>query len=137
MAQAAGPSSSSYASGSKARLWWPPTDDEDKSDYAGAFWPVSILDVNNHTLTCTVQYDNEEVEHDVRIEHLQPADPPVDFGDEAVHLQVCTVVAPRVAVFAHLARGPNAFENNELARPTATTARPSVCLYAPYRSRLQ
>lgn len=108
-----------YTPGSKARLWWPPTDDEDKSDYAGAFWPVQILSVNNQNTTCSVQYDNEEIEQDVRIEHLQPAEPPVDFGDEAVHLQVWLAGCGATAVVAHPARGPNAFEKNELARARA------------------
>ena len=74
-----------FEAGDSARVWWPPTDDEEKTDYAGMFWPVKILSINGTRVD--VQYDNGEVET-VQSEHLQPAEPPVDFGKEAVHLQV-------------------------------------------------
>ena len=74
-----------YQVGDKVRVWWPPTDDEDRTDYSGMFWPVVVSKVTGSKVQ--VKYDNGEVES-VALEHLQPADPPVDFGKEAVHFQV-------------------------------------------------
>jgi hypothetical protein len=71
--------------GRRVRVWWPPTDAEDRTGYAGMYWPVKILEVNGNRVS--VEYDNGEDE-EVALEHLQPANPPVDFGKEAVHLQV-------------------------------------------------
>lgn len=80
-----------FKTGESARVWWPPTDDEEKTDYAGMFWPVKILSVRGTRVA--VQYDNGE-EETVQSEHLQPAEPPVDFGKEAVSLQVCLMRCP-------------------------------------------
>jgi hypothetical protein len=74
-----------FKAGDAVRVWWPPTDDEDRSGYAGMYWPVKILSVNGSRVR--VKYDNGE-EEAVQIEHLQPATAPVDFGKEAVHLHV-------------------------------------------------
>lgn len=72
----------------KVRVWWPPTEDESKTDYAGMYWPVTVVAVDGEDVK--VKYDNGEVET-VKSEHLQPAKPPVEFGKEAIHFQVCRV----------------------------------------------
>jgi hypothetical protein len=66
-------------------VWWPPTDDENRTDYAGAYWPVSVLKVLQTGYK--VRYDNGESEN-IREEHVHPNDPPVEFGEEQIPLQV-------------------------------------------------
>jgi hypothetical protein len=74
-----------FEPGHRVRVWWPPTEDEEKTSYAGMYWPVKVIAVDGARVK--VEYDNGE-EETVQSEHLQPANPPVDFGKEAVHLQV-------------------------------------------------
>lgn len=75
-----------FKAGDSVRVWWPPTDDEDRSGYAGMYWPVTILSVNGSEVT--VKYDNGE-EEVVEVEHLQPGTTPVDFGKEKLRMKVC------------------------------------------------
>jgi hypothetical protein len=77
--------SDEFKAGDSVRVWWPPTDDEDRSGYAGMYWPVTILSVFGSRVT--VKYDNGE-EEVVQVEHLQPDTAPVDFGKEAIPFQV-------------------------------------------------
>ena len=78
-----------FRPGSNARVRWPPTDNEDREGYAGMYWPVTIVSVKGDKATVT--YDNGEKEEE-STEHLHPADPPVEFGNEAVHYQVSAYV---------------------------------------------
>lgn len=66
-------------------MWWPPTDDEDRTDFAGAYWPVKVLKVL--ATGYKIRYDNGECEN-VKEEHVHPSDPPVEFGAEQIPLQV-------------------------------------------------
>jgi hypothetical protein len=69
----------------QVRVWWPPTDDDDRTDFAGAYWPVSVLKILQTGYK--VKYDNGEAEN-VKEEHVHPNDPPVEFGEEQILLQV-------------------------------------------------
>jgi hypothetical protein len=85
VAEQEGQDDDSFEPGKRVRVWWAPTDDDEKEGFAGMYWPVKILAVRGQQVD--VLYDNGE-EETVALEHLQPGDPPVDFGKEAVHLQV-------------------------------------------------
>lgn len=72
--------------GDKVRVWWPPTADEDKTGFAGMYWPVVVTGVEDGGYK--VLYDNGESEF-VKSEHVHPSNVPVEWGREGVPLQVC------------------------------------------------
>lgn len=72
--------------GQKVRVWWEPTDDRDRSGFAGAFWPCQVVRIP-HNKKVGVRYDNGD-EEDVHVDHVSPIDTlPVAFGEEATELQ--------------------------------------------------
>lgn len=73
--------------GDKVRVWWPPTADEDKTGFAGMYWPVVVTAVEDGGYK--VLYDNGESEC-VKSEHVHPSNVPVEWGREGVPLQVCS-----------------------------------------------
>mmetsp|Transcript_25093 Transcript_25093/g.54568 ORF Transcript_25093/g.54568 Transcript_25093/m.54568 type:complete len:820 (+) Transcript_25093:133-2592(+) len=69
----------------KVRVWWSPSRDRKRSDFGGAYWPAVVL--SKSTNKWKVRYDNGD-EEDVLLEHISPAEVPVDFGKEKEVLQV-------------------------------------------------
>ncbi|CEL97043.1 unnamed protein product [Vitrella brassicaformis CCMP3155] len=65
---------SDIVKGQSARVWWPPTEDEAKTDFSGRYWPAKVLRCNPVDLVFTVQYDNSEVEN-VTARDIQPPSP--------------------------------------------------------------
>ncbi|KAK1933149.1 hypothetical protein X943_002404 [Babesia divergens] len=57
--------------GSRVRVWWPATSDENRSAFAGRFWPAKVLRVNPIDMIFVVEYDNKEVDH-VPCRYIQP-----------------------------------------------------------------
>ncbi|KAL8445502.1 hypothetical protein Emed_005556 [Eimeria media] len=60
--------------GRRLRVWWHPTDDAARSDFAGRFWPCSVLQHDPSSLVLRVVYDNGE-EDFVPLANLQPLHP--------------------------------------------------------------
>ncbi|KAL8432823.1 hypothetical protein ACSSS7_004323 [Eimeria intestinalis] len=60
--------------GRRLRVWWQPTDDAARSDFAGRFWPCSVLQHDPSSLVLRVVYDNGE-EDFVPLANLQPLHP--------------------------------------------------------------
>ncbi|KAJ9526951.1 hypothetical protein QJQ45_025347, partial [Haematococcus lacustris] len=67
------------------RCWWEPTDDEDKTGFAGAYWPVTVMAAKAGGKYVVI-YDNEETGQ-VREHTLSSIDLPVEFGKEEFPLQ--------------------------------------------------
>lgn len=69
----------------QVRVWWPPTSDETRTGFAGAYWPAAILSrCQTHAV---VRYDNGETDR-VSLADALRADLPVAFGGEDQPLQV-------------------------------------------------
>jgi len=66
---------------SRVRVWWPPTDDVDKSDLSGMYWPAVKMGGGK------VKYDNGEVEQ-VKLEYIVPHEQEVMHGQEKKVLEV-------------------------------------------------
>ncbi|GAX75306.1 hypothetical protein CEUSTIGMA_g2751.t1 [Chlamydomonas eustigma] len=64
----------------KVRVWWVPTDDNEKEGYAGAYWPAKVISKTKNKYL--VQYDNGERE-EVHCDHISEYVLPVGFGDES------------------------------------------------------
>ncbi|KAF8821626.1 hypothetical protein IE077_001800, partial [Cardiosporidium cionae] len=47
----------------KVRIWWPPTDDQVKTDFSGRYWPARVVHVDPIYVIFVVQYDNGEFEN--------------------------------------------------------------------------
>lgn len=60
--------------GSRVRIWWPPTDEESKTDFSGRYWPAKVVRTNPASLVLTVTYDNGETEN-VKHDSVQPCSP--------------------------------------------------------------
>ncbi|KAL6763269.1 hypothetical protein V8C86DRAFT_2497890 [Haematococcus lacustris] len=71
--------------GQAMRCWWEPTDDEDKTGFAGAYWPVKVKAVRPGG-KYVVRYDNGETE-EVSKDTLSSNDLPVEYGEEEYPLQ--------------------------------------------------
>uniref|UniRef100_A0A3B0MYE6 RING-type domain-containing protein n=1 Tax=Theileria annulata TaxID=5874 RepID=A0A3B0MYE6_THEAN len=56
------------------RVWWPPTEDDNRTAFSGRFWPAKVLMVNPIDLVVVVLYDNDEVDH-VPCKFVQPLNP--------------------------------------------------------------
>ncbi|KAF5839244.1 hypothetical protein DUNSADRAFT_1278 [Dunaliella salina] len=72
--------------GCKMRVWWCPTEEESKTDYSGAWWPVRVM-AKGPGPRYMVKYDNGETGSVLAV-HLSPYEVPMDFGKEALPLQV-------------------------------------------------
>ena len=75
-----------WSAGHKVRVWWPPTSEESKTDFAGMYWPVEVLEVVEDG-GLLVKYDNGE-EEVVVLDNVHPFKPPVGFGEEQIPYQV-------------------------------------------------
>ncbi|MEW5296846.1 MAG: hypothetical protein WDW36_000097 [Sanguina aurantia] len=71
----------------KARVWWEPTKDPDRTDYSGAWWPATVLRRNVTSQQVQLQYDNGSVEW-TKAAFVSPPDCGCDFGKEDFPLQV-------------------------------------------------
>lgn len=127
-----------YPEGTNVRVWWPPTTDKNKTEFSGMYWPVKILARAGEGLK--VQYDNGEIEV-VSLEHIHPAEPPVDFGSEILPLQV----GEFVEVFNQSKHDPAAWlakvyqenrETYEVEYPFHDTPNESVKVDALRRARI-
>ncbi|GFE52945.1 zinc C3HC4 type RING finger protein [Babesia ovis] len=57
--------------GSRVRVWWPASSDEQRGSFAGRFWPAKVLRVNPIDMVFVVEYDNQEVDH-IPCKYIQP-----------------------------------------------------------------
>eukprot|EP00375_Theileria_parva_P003808 XP_766494.1 hypothetical protein [Theileria parva strain Muguga] len=60
--------------GVNVRVWWPPTQDDNRTAFSGRFWPAKVLMVNPIDLVLVVLYDNDEIDH-VPCKFVQPLNP--------------------------------------------------------------
>lgn len=64
------------------RVWWEPTADSQRTDFAGAWWPCTVKEVEEGMFgRVQVVYDNGHIE-DVNFKLLNPLAAPVAFGEE-------------------------------------------------------
>lgn len=70
----------------KVRVWWPPTKDKNRTGFSGAYWPAAVLQRLPQG-GLQVEYDNGDRER-VDLENVFPLVSPIEFGGEALPLQV-------------------------------------------------
>lgn len=73
----------------QVRVWWPPTEDEDRTGYSGAYWPAHIISRSGNKYE--VRYDNGDVEEELE-KNIFPYEAPVSFGQETSPLNVSDLV---------------------------------------------
>lgn len=71
----------------RVRVWWPPTNDPQRTGYAAAWWPARVIAAYANAKWLEVEYDNGDIEM-VQQALTSPIDVPVAFGGEPQRLYV-------------------------------------------------